>query len=77
MIATARKTATGFFIELPAEAAQTLGLVDGSRVIVAASSEAPEDVTNTARYASTEEALAAFERSLSRHDATYRALAKS
>jgi hypothetical protein len=76
MVAHARKTETGFVIELSFEAARSLHIVDGSAVTVLPVPESGEAEDGTMRYASTEEALKAFEATLPQHEAAYRKLAK-
>ncbi len=76
MVAVARRTELGFVIELPFEAARALQLVDGSPVMVSPASERGESAGSAVRYATAEEALAAFEETLPQHEAAYRELAK-
>ena len=69
MVARLEKTQAGYAIFLTEEMVEALKLHEGAPVEVLPFS--PE-----IRYASTEDALRAFEESLPRHEAAYRALAK-
>lgn len=68
MVARVQKTAQGYSVPLTAELMEQWHLSENSPVELL-----PVDDT---RYASMEEALAAFERTLPQHENSYRALAK-
>ena len=69
MVARLEKMQSGYAIFLTEGAVRVLQLQEGAAVEVL-------PITPDVRYASTEEALRAFEESLKHHDAAYRALAK-
>ncbi len=71
MIARVEKTAEGYVVPLTAEMARVLQVEEGCEVELQ-----PITTTHGIRYASMEESLAAYERTLPQHENTYRALAK-
>ncbi len=71
MIGRVEKTAGGYVVPLTAEMAQQLQVAEGCEVEVL-----PITTTAGVRYASMEDSLAAFERTLPQHENSYRALAK-
>jgi antitoxin component of MazEF toxin-antitoxin module len=75
MVAHLQKTSDGFVVAVPAEIAEAWNLSEGSAVEL---SPLPQAVPaeRTIRYASVEEALAAFRETLPLHEEAYRELAK-
>jgi antitoxin component of MazEF toxin-antitoxin module len=71
-----KKISEGYAIVLSADVLKELNLVEGSVVELRPVETESENARPVIRYASTDEALAAFERTVSRHDWTYRELAK-
>jgi len=69
MVVRVRKIGDEFTAVIPPQIADELGLVDGSELEVRTPSRQN-------RYATTEEALRAFEDTLPQHEAAYRELAK-
>jgi antitoxin component of MazEF toxin-antitoxin module len=73
MVVRVRKVGDEFTAVIPPQIADELGLVDGSELEIVPATE-PEAQTN--RYATSDEALRAFEDTLPQHEAAYRELAK-
>ena len=73
MVVRVRKVGDEFTAVIPPQIADELGLVDGSELEIVPATE-PEARTN--RYATSDEALRAFEDTLPQHEAAYRELAK-
>ena len=76
MVARVQKISEGYAIVLPEEMLKELNLVEGSAVELRPVQSEDADARPVIRYASTEEAIEAFERTLPRHKWTYRELAK-
>lgn len=76
MVVRVQKISEGYAIVLPEEMLKELNLVEGSAVELRPVEAENADTRPAIRYASTEEALASFERTLPRHEWTYRELAK-
>jgi hypothetical protein len=72
MVARVQKISEGYAIVLTEDALRELNLMEGSAVEIRSLETANPEI----RYASTEKALAAFERTLPQHEETYRELAK-
>jgi len=75
MVAHIQKTSDGFMVAVPAEIVEAWNLREGSAVELTPLSEAVP-AERTIRYASIEEALAAFRETLPQHEEAYRELAK-
>jgi antitoxin component of MazEF toxin-antitoxin module len=73
MVVTLKKSGDTFTFQLSPQAVEELALKDGSSVTIEPTQEAK---TPSIRYATVEEALAAFDETLPRHEAAYRELAK-
>ncbi len=71
MVARVHRTPEGYVIPITAEMAMQLQIAEGCEVELM-----PVTTTEGIRYASMEEALASFERTLPQHENAYRALAK-
>lgn len=71
MVVRVEKTAQGFVIPITPEMAKSLELAEGSEVELQ-----PVKTASGVRYATAEESIKAFERTLPQHENTYRALAK-
>lgn len=76
MVARVQRTSEGYAIVLTEDALRELNLVEGSAVEIRPVETGEETARPEIRYASMEEALAAFERTLPLHENTYRELAK-
>jgi antitoxin component of MazEF toxin-antitoxin module len=75
MVAHVEKTANGFMISVPTNVAEAWNLSDGSAVELTQICRPVAD-ERTIRYATVEEALAAFRDTLPQHEEAYRELAK-
>jgi antitoxin component of MazEF toxin-antitoxin module len=73
MVVTLRKSGDTFSFTLPPQAAEDLSLVDGSAIDVQPVDEASR---SDVRFASTKQALEAYERTRMENDEAYRELAK-
>jgi antitoxin component of MazEF toxin-antitoxin module len=73
MVVRVRKVGDEFTAVIPLQIADELGLVDGSELEIGPATGAGG---RTTRYATTDEALRAFEDTLPQHEAAYRELAK-
>ncbi len=71
MVARVEKTGDGYVVALTPEMVRVLNLEEGSEVEVQ-----PVQGGSALRYATRDEALQAFERTLPLHENTYRELAK-
>ena len=71
MIVRVEKAANGYVVPLTPEMARSLQIEEGSEVELQ-----PITTTTGVRYASLQDSLAAFERTLPQHENAYRALAK-
>jgi len=76
MVARVQKTSEGYAIVLTADALKELNLVEGSAVEIRPIETVEDELRPKIRYASTEEVLEAFERTLPFHESTYRELAR-
>jgi hypothetical protein len=76
MVARVQKISEGYGIVLTEDALREGNLAEGSTVELRLVEPEPEKSRPQIRYASTEEVLAAFERTLPQHEETYRELAK-
>jgi antitoxin component of MazEF toxin-antitoxin module len=76
MVARVQKTSESYAIVLTEDALRELNLMEGSAVEIRPVVAEQETARPEVRYASSEEVLAAFERTLPQHEETYRELAK-
>jgi hypothetical protein len=76
MVARLGKTQGGYTISLTAGMVEELQLTEGSAVEVLRAPAVVEESRPPIRYASAEEVIAAFERTLPNHENTYRELVK-
>jgi len=76
MVARVQKISEGYAIVLTEDALRELNLMEGSAVEIRPVVAEQEKSRPEIRYASAEEAMAAFERTLPQHEETYRELAK-
>ena len=76
MVARVQKISEGYAIVLTEDALRELNLIEGSAVEIRPVATGQEKSRPEIRYASAEEAMAAFERTLPQHEDTYRELAK-
>ncbi|HEY5381771.1 MAG TPA: hypothetical protein VIJ65_05915 [Acidobacteriaceae bacterium] len=76
MVARLQRVQNGYAVVLTAEMVEALHLTEGSAVEVLPVAAPTAEPQTQVRYATTEDALRAFEETLPQHEAAYRELAK-
>ena len=76
MVARLERVQNGYAVMLTTEMVEALHLTEGSAVEVLPVAPSAETSRTQVTYATTDEALRAFQETLSQHEAAYRELAK-